>query len=138
MTTIYGHDTAPRDPVDNPYSGVIRPTSEEVPTLHGGGYLIVFDADRPVLPRFKPSSAGEVRKISWFWWSMERQEWSIGHDEGCSDEWLATHPGYGEGAPEVPARMRDWPSRYGVPLRAITWTRDGVILRDVTIPAERG
>lgn len=112
----------------NPYTDIVRPTIDEAPTLHGGGLFIVFGSDdQPVLPRFKPASAGEVRKISWFAMGDDGQWWILG-DDGCSDEWLAQHPGYGDGPAE---RHEDGP--VDRPQRVITWTANGEVLRDVTI-----
>lgn len=99
---------------------------------------------RVSLPPFVASSAGEVRKVDMFtlgdyvargdgWVWDESVGWVWRGQQGCSDEWLASHPGYGvEGMPESLGQTRRGAPGETHRVRYITWSRDG-ILSDVTV-----
>lgn len=119
----------------NPYRyfALRRPTAEDVPGLRGGGRLIVFDdSDRPVLPRHRPASHGEVRMLSLFARSDDDSDWWWQSDQGCSDEWLASHPDtfLGELQGQITqAGLAD----AGRSVRYVVWTTDREVLRDEVV-----
>lgn len=118
----------------SPYRNMARrPSVQEVPSLRGGGLLIVFDdRDQPVLPRFRADSAGEVRKASWFRRSGDDTEWWWTCDEGCSDQWLASHPpAFLEEELTPPNPLTGY--AFEQQFRVIVWTPDREVLRDQTL-----